>query len=215
MKKQNIIISKRLSNLRKEANLTQAELANKIDLARQTYGYYENGNSVIPHDVLINLSKFYKVSIDYICGIRETKSTHLADVGNKLKLSDKSINNILENGENKNWVGNFALNQLLENMDFQKIGKYLVVPSLKNKHIPKNEMKVLIEKSKNPFIPNNFSLSQESQDMSFGVLFNYLIRLFNTIKEDKITTEKYIELMKSYEVIEFEQQKSIQNSQEE
>ncbi len=56
----------RLKELRKQHKLTQQEVANKLDLKLMTYNGYENGNRELPNNVLINLSKFYNVSTDYI-----------------------------------------------------------------------------------------------------------------------------------------------------
>ncbi len=56
----------RLKELRKQHKLTQQEVADKLNLKLMTYNGYENENRELPNEILINLSKFYNVSTDYI-----------------------------------------------------------------------------------------------------------------------------------------------------
>jgi transcriptional regulator with XRE-family HTH domain len=56
----------RLKELRVEKGYTQQEVANAIMCAVSTYAHYEKDERRIDPDTLINLSKFFKVSIDYI-----------------------------------------------------------------------------------------------------------------------------------------------------
>ena len=58
----------RLRELRKNAGLTQQELAEKIDLNSITYSNYEKGSREPSTDILINIADFYGVSLDYLCG---------------------------------------------------------------------------------------------------------------------------------------------------
>lgn len=58
--------SKRLKELRKENNLSQADVAKVLNVSRETYNRYENMNRVMsPEDISI-LADFYKISTDYI-----------------------------------------------------------------------------------------------------------------------------------------------------
>lgn len=56
----------RLKELRVEKGYTQQDVANAIMCAVSTYAHYEKDERRIDPDTLINLSKFFKVSIDYI-----------------------------------------------------------------------------------------------------------------------------------------------------
>ncbi|MBE6741691.1 MAG: helix-turn-helix transcriptional regulator [Ruminococcaceae bacterium] len=58
----------RIRDLREDADLTQFEMGKKINLPQRTYAYYESGERTIPPEVLILLSEFHNVSIDYILG---------------------------------------------------------------------------------------------------------------------------------------------------
>ncbi len=57
-----------LRNLREDHNLKQKVVANYLGISQQTYSNYENGRREIPTWVVISLSKYYKVSTDYLLG---------------------------------------------------------------------------------------------------------------------------------------------------
>ena len=60
---------KRIRDLREDRDLTQRELARVLNCSQQVYSNYELGQRDIPTDVLIRLSRFYNVSVDYILGL--------------------------------------------------------------------------------------------------------------------------------------------------
>lgn len=62
---------KRIRDLREDRDLTQKEIASHLNCSQQVYSNYELGQRDIPTDVLIKLSAFYKVSVDYILAITE------------------------------------------------------------------------------------------------------------------------------------------------
>ncbi|GBK65490.1 helix-turn-helix transcriptional regulator [Paenibacillus sp. FSL R5-0527] len=59
---------KRIRDLREDRDLTQQQLADYLNISQATYSRYESGNLDVPSSVLIKLSEFYNVSIDYILG---------------------------------------------------------------------------------------------------------------------------------------------------
>ncbi|RRJ66085.1 XRE family transcriptional regulator [Paenibacillus oralis] len=59
---------KRIRDLREDRDLTQQQLADYLNISQATYSRYESGNLDVPSSVLIKLSEFYDVSIDYILG---------------------------------------------------------------------------------------------------------------------------------------------------
>ena len=56
----------RLKELRETCSKTQTEIAQFLHIKQNTYSQYENNQRQIPIDLLINLAKFYNVSVDYI-----------------------------------------------------------------------------------------------------------------------------------------------------
>ena len=65
------MIYKRIRDLREDKDLTQKELASALNCSQQVYSNYELGQRDIPTDILIKLSKFYNISVDYILGITD------------------------------------------------------------------------------------------------------------------------------------------------
>lgn len=63
----------RLHDLREDADLTQAQIAEILDTSREQYSRWERGAQEIPFHHVITLAKFYKVSIDYIAGLTNRK----------------------------------------------------------------------------------------------------------------------------------------------
>lgn len=59
---------KRLRDLREDNDLTQQNIADLLKISQRTYSHYENGTRSIPLELLIQLSNYYKTSIDYIVG---------------------------------------------------------------------------------------------------------------------------------------------------
>ncbi len=59
---------KRIRDLREDADLTQREVGDAINVPQRTYSYYESGERMIPPQVLCALADFYKVSVDYTLG---------------------------------------------------------------------------------------------------------------------------------------------------
>ncbi len=59
----------RLRELRKERELSQAEMAKKLGVSQQTYSRYESHTTEIPLKLLITLAELYDTSTDYLLGI--------------------------------------------------------------------------------------------------------------------------------------------------
>ena len=65
------MIYKRIRDLREDSDLTQKDMAKALNCSQQVYSNYELGQRDIPTDILIKLSRFYNVSVDYILGISD------------------------------------------------------------------------------------------------------------------------------------------------
>lgn len=83
-------IGKFLAELRKEKNLTQEELGEKIGVTNKTVSRWENGNYMPPVEMLLVLSEFYDISINEILSgerldaerYREKAECHIAEALN-------------------------------------------------------------------------------------------------------------------------------------
>lgn len=63
----------RIRNLREDKDLTQTDVASFLNMNRNVYRRYESGEREIPVWALIQLSKLYKVSVDFILEISDKK----------------------------------------------------------------------------------------------------------------------------------------------
>ena len=61
----------RIRNLREDKDLNQKEMAKVLNISQSTYSRYESGTLDVPTEVLIALSRFYNVSVDYILGLKD------------------------------------------------------------------------------------------------------------------------------------------------
>ncbi len=64
---------RRIRDLREDNDKTQKELAEYLGMKQPQYYRYETGQRDIPTDILIKLSRYYNVSIDYLLGVSDTK----------------------------------------------------------------------------------------------------------------------------------------------
>ena len=60
---------KRIRDLREDHDLTQKDVATRLNCSQQAYSNYELGQRDVPTDILIKLSALYEVFVDYILGI--------------------------------------------------------------------------------------------------------------------------------------------------
>jgi len=91
--------TQRLKELRKNKKLTQSEVAKELEIASSTYSNYEQGSRFPDQKTLINLAKFYEVSIDYLLGETDSKlsedkiATMIADDPDLLEFFNTIKNN--------------------------------------------------------------------------------------------------------------------------
>ena len=57
---------KGLKKIRKERKLSQFRLALDLDISREAISYYENGKRSPDVEMLVKLSEYFNVSIDYL-----------------------------------------------------------------------------------------------------------------------------------------------------
>lgn len=61
-------LNERLKTLRESSNLSQEDVANKLKISRQSISKWELGDAVPDIGKLMELSKIYNVSLDYLVG---------------------------------------------------------------------------------------------------------------------------------------------------
>lgn len=64
----------RLKDIREDADITQKQVAEFLNIKQNTYSQYENGHRQIPIEALVKLAKYFGTSVDYILELTdETK----------------------------------------------------------------------------------------------------------------------------------------------
>ena len=76
----------RISELRKKLGLTQTRLGEEIGVSQQTISKYENVDENISGDMLLALSKFFKVPVDYI--LRKDEEEQQREQDNKREIME-------------------------------------------------------------------------------------------------------------------------------
>ena len=61
----------RLRELREDRGLTQKEIAAVLGTTQQVYSRYEKGENEMPIRHVIALCRYYKVSADYLLGLKK------------------------------------------------------------------------------------------------------------------------------------------------
>ncbi len=81
----------RLRTLRKQAHLTQADVADALNLHRTAYTKYETDKASPDHNCLLALAELFHVSVDYLLGKdAETPEDTLADEA-AIPLTDEEM----------------------------------------------------------------------------------------------------------------------------
>lgn len=80
----------RLKDLREDMDKNQEQIAQIIGTSQSYYAQYENGKRALPFDRVVELAKYYNVSLDYIAGLTNdkkglTKSQLSEDVSHLVK----------------------------------------------------------------------------------------------------------------------------------
>lgn len=76
MPKENIMIYRRIRDLREDADMTQTQIAAILHCSQRVYSNYERGDIDIPTEILIKLADFHNVSVDYLLGRTDKKETN-------------------------------------------------------------------------------------------------------------------------------------------
>lgn len=63
----------RLKDLREDADITQTQIAEYLNIKQNTYSQYENEQRQLPIETLKKLSELFKTSTDYILELTDEK----------------------------------------------------------------------------------------------------------------------------------------------
>lgn len=91
----------RLKQLRDEHNLSQYDLADKLNIKQSTIAMWENGTNKPRQATLIKIAEFFNVPVDYLLGREEKPSENSNDLSNKImelfnRLDEKHQQQVIE-----------------------------------------------------------------------------------------------------------------------
>jgi len=66
----------RFRDLREDMDMTQQELAAKLNIRQSTLSQYENGQRQIPLNTLIQLALLFDTSTDYLLGLTNERNPY-------------------------------------------------------------------------------------------------------------------------------------------
>lgn len=67
---------KRIRELREDHDLTQAQISKYLNMSQTGYSKYETGENDIPTKILIELTKYYNTSVDYLLGLTDNPNKY-------------------------------------------------------------------------------------------------------------------------------------------
>lgn len=213
---------KNIRKFRETYNLTKQECADIFGVAENTIGNYENEkkNMLIKSYVLVNLKqddKYKDIPIEFFLGLTSSMEKENIELNKDLGLSDKSINKlnkIVKDDDNlRKRIKLFAINSLIENIDFDKLGQFLIFPNYENKNINSNDFyKLYSDYFQESYYHNTHEYIEKERDLNDYTLNKMILNLANNIRNSKncislfkryIKEKNYIENMR-YDYIDFD-----------
>jgi transcriptional regulator with XRE-family HTH domain len=96
----NTILGTRLTQARKEKNVLQKFVADKIGISAQVMANYEKGNREPNISTLNELAQYYGVTVDYLTGNSDYECFEVESLSHNIPLSEAIIKRILYLHEN-------------------------------------------------------------------------------------------------------------------
>ena len=83
--------SERLKDLRKQAGLTQVDVAEKLGISQPAYASWERGVKKPTQDNLVKIAQILNVSVDYLVGNSEERIDELDNIELLFRLNSKGL----------------------------------------------------------------------------------------------------------------------------
>lgn len=92
----NILLSKRLRELRKSFDFTQEFVASYLNIGRQAYSHYETGRNTPTTETLYQLASLYHIPVNELLNLLSTKSGLLYTSSDTSNLSSTMLSDFLD-----------------------------------------------------------------------------------------------------------------------
>lgn len=109
----NLIVGKRIKELREDNDFTQQNIADKLKISRRTYQKYEAGEIELGVKEINYLADLYKCTSDYILG----RTTHTHEGIFEFSKDKDKFKVIYDKREFKDMAANEILNKIKEFID--------------------------------------------------------------------------------------------------
>lgn len=76
----------RIKDLREDADITQKQIAEHLNIKQNTYSQYETGQRQIPLDSLVKLARYFNTSVDYLLEFTDERSPYPRSVKKRQDL---------------------------------------------------------------------------------------------------------------------------------
>lgn len=83
--------SERLKKLRKQAQLTQVDVAEKLGISQPAYASWERGVKKPTQGNLVKIAQILNVSVDYLVGNSENKDDDLDNIELLFRMNSKGL----------------------------------------------------------------------------------------------------------------------------
>ena len=83
--------SERLKDLRKQAGLTQVDVAEELGISQPAYASWERGTKKPTQDNLVKIAQILNVSVDYLVGNSEEKADELDNIELLFRMNSKGL----------------------------------------------------------------------------------------------------------------------------
>lgn len=83
--------SERLKDLRKQAGLTQVNVAERLGVSQPAYASWERGIKKPTQDKLVKIAQILNVSVDYLVGNSEENSDELDNIELLFRMNSKGL----------------------------------------------------------------------------------------------------------------------------
>lgn len=85
--------SERLKKLRKQAQLTQVDVAEKLGISQPAYASWERGVKKPTQENLVKIAQILNVSVDYLVGNSDNTEDELDNIELLFRMNSKGLSN--------------------------------------------------------------------------------------------------------------------------
>jgi putative transcriptional regulator len=84
-------LAERLKTLRKQVKLTQAQIAEKLNISQQAYASWERGAKKPTQENLVKIAQILNVSVDYLVGNLDNTEDELDNIELLFSMNSKGL----------------------------------------------------------------------------------------------------------------------------